>query len=442
MKLGTLHKFAFCVGTAMLLGGALAYPDAAYAAKDTKGKKAENQFPNATRKDPKVSMSEGVQRKLNKAFDLIQEDKLDDAQKLIDEVLADGKKTPYAEALALQTKGQILWQKDDYPGAIDALKKAIAMDAMPNSNQFPAMYQLAQLYLMQEKYNESLAAADDYIKQSGNASADVLALKGNDLYRLEKYPEAVVILKEAIAKAEKPNDSWRQILMASLFEMNDYAEAAKIAEADLAKDPNNKKVIQQLSSIYINGKQEAKAMELMASAKAKGLFTTEDDYKQLAQLYNYADKPKEAAAALEEGVQKGIVKNNYDVYKLLGDSYSLSDQEEKAVEAYGKASPLAKDGEADFLRGQMLINLQRWAEAKDAMTKALERGVKRVGAANVLLGNALNELGDRAGAIAAMKKAAAYDETKAMASAWLKSIESGATVKVKAPPKAVPQKKK
>lgn len=432
MKLGSLHRFAFCVGTAVLLGGAC-YSDFAAArepsARSKKDDKKENAYPHATRQEPKVSLSESAQKKINKAFDLMQEEKYAEAEKLADEVQNDGKATPYAKALALQTKGQVKWNQDDNLGAIELMKQAIALDAMPNGNQFAAMFQLAQLYLMEEKYQESLAVLDDYVKQSGDNSSKVLAVRGNDLYRLEKYPEAIETIKQALANSDKPEDSWRQILMASYFETEQYGEAAKVLEADLAKDPNNKKAIQQLASVYINDKQEAKAQQLMADAKAKGLFTTEDDYKQLAQLYNVADKPKDAAAVLEEGFQKGIIKPSYAMYKLLGDSYSLAEEDDKGIEAYAKASPLASDGEADFLRGQLLINRERWADAKAAMTQALSRGVKRQGAAYVLLGNAENELGNKQGAIAAMEKAKNYDETRKMAETWLKAIKGGVTVR-------------
>jgi tetratricopeptide (TPR) repeat protein len=128
------------------------------------------------------------------------------------------------------------------------------------------------------------------------------------------------------------------------------------------------------------------------------------------------------------------------MYKLLGDSYALSDNEPKAIEAYTKASPLATDGESDFQRGQLMINAERWADAKAALTQALSRGIKRQGAAYVLLGNAENELGDKQGAIAAMEKARGYDETRAMADTWLRSLKAGGVVKTAKPQK--PQKQK
>lgn len=420
-------------------GGRSHDPSASHAKKD-EAKDAKNNYPNATRVEPSKPSLGKAQSKLSKVNDLIADDKNEQADKLLDELLADSSLTPYAKAMASYFKGQIKSQQDDNASAITLLKQAVDLDVMPNANQFPAMYALAQLYLVEEKYPEAVAMLDAYVKQSGEETAKVLAFKANAYYRMEKYQQAVDTMKAAMAKTDKPEESWRQILMASLFELEKFDEAAQIAEADLAKDPNNKKLVQQLSSIYINAKQESKALNLMADAKSRGLFNTEDDYKQLAQLYNYADKPKEGAAALEEGFQKGVVKPSYAMYKLLGDSYALSDQEAKAIEAYGKASPMATDGEADFQRGQLLVNSERYADAKAALTQALSRGVKRQGAAYVLLGNAESELGNKQAAIEAMQKARGYEETRAMADTWLRSLNAGVPVK-KAPPQKVQRQK-
>ncbi|MEO8672272.1 MAG: tetratricopeptide repeat protein [Tahibacter sp.] len=435
-----MKKTVLCLGAALFLATGLAAAQSRMAGQRggnessksvKKDASAANTYPNATRHDPKAQMPDSIGRTLNKINDAMAEGNTDEGLKLADEVLQDKKLTPYAQAFALYLRANMKWEKEDGAGAIADMKQAISIDALPNSNQFPAMYTLAQYQLQEEKYADALVSVDDYVKQSGDSKAEVLAIKGNAYYRLEKYQDAINSLKEAIAKSEKTNESWNQILMASYFELDQYDEAAKISEAQLAKTPTDKKLIQQLASIYVNGKHEDRALKLLADSKAKGLFTTGDDYKLLAQLYGQADKAKDGAAVLEEGFTKGVVKPSYEMYKLLGDSYALADDETKAIDAYEKASPFAKDGEADFLRGQLLVNNQKWPDARDAMKKALQRGVKRQGAAYVLLGNAENELGNKAGAIAAMEKAKGFEETRAMSENWLKMIKGGGVVKKK-----------
>jgi Tetratricopeptide repeat len=438
MHAPNVKKLVLCLAAALMLTSTIAsaqrMPGDRSAEKQRSSKSSkstENAYPNAKRNDPKADMPGSLGTKLNKAQEAASDGNADNAIALVDEVLADKKVTPYAKAFGLYLRSNAKWEKEDGAGAIADLKEAIALDALPNANQFPAIYTLAQFQLQEEQYADAAKTVDQYIEQSGDKKAEALAVKGNALYRADQFQAAVDTMKEAIAASDKPQDSWNQILMASYFELNQYGEAAKLSESQLAKNPTDKKIIQQLASIYVNSDQNDKALKLLTDAKAKGLITTADDYKLLAQLYGQAEKPAEGAALLEEGFQKGAIQPTYEMYKLLGDSYALAENEPKAIEAYGKASPLAKDGEADLLRGQLQINNQQWAPAKESLTKAIQRGTKRQGAAYVLLGNAENELGNKTGAIAAMEKAQGYPETKEMAGTWLKMIKGGGVPKKK-----------
>ncbi len=395
-------------------------------------KSTANEYPNATRKEPKPDISEISQKQLTAAFKHLDENETDAASELLTKVIEDKRASNYAHALAAQAMSQVRWEKDDYAGAIDQIRLAIKLDALPNKSHFQAIYQLAQLSLAQEKYQDALDAITEWFKLSGAQTADAYAVQGNAYYRLDKFQLAIDSMKKALALSQKTNESWLQILMASYFELEQYDEASKVAEQQLAKDPNNKKLIQQLSSIYINAKQEAKALELMSGAKAKGLVTTEEDYKQLAQLYNYLEKPKDAASVLNEGISKGIIKPSYDLYKLQGDAYALAEDDKNAIEAYSKAAPFAKDGNVDYLRGHLLLDADRSKEAREALTQAIAKGgLKQPGEAYILLGNAEYDLGNTAAAIAAYEKAKAYPSTQKMAESWLKSAKAGAPIKKK-----------
>lgn len=440
MHAPNVKKLVLCLGAATLLAAGVASAsripgernsDQQRSSKSSSKSSNENQYPNAKRNDPKTDMPGALGTKLNKAQEAAADGDSDKAINLIDEVLADKKLTPYAKAFGLYLRSNAKWEKEDGAGAIADLKEAIALDALPNSNQFPAMYTLAQFQLQEEQYADAAKSVDQYIELSGDKKPEAMAVKANALYRADKFQDAIDTMKQAIAASDKPQESWNQILMASYFELNQYDEAAKLSEQQLAKNPNDKKLIQQLASIYVNGEQNDKALKLLSDAKSRGLITTADDYKLLAQLYGQAQKPAEGAALLEEGFQKGAIQPSYEMYKLLGDSYALAENEPKAIDAYGKASPMAKDGEADLLRGQLQINNQQWAPAKESLTKALSRGVKRQGAAYVLLGNAENELGNKSAAIAAMEKAQGYEETRQMAGTWLKMIKGGGAPKKK-----------
>jgi predicted Zn-dependent protease len=214
--------------------------------------------------------------------------------------------------------------------------------------------------------------------------------------------------------------------MASYAELDQYDQAAAILEQQLAKNPNDAKLTTQLATVYVKAKQDQKAVDLLAGAKQKGLLTSENDYKLMTQLYDQLDKSKEGAAVLAEGLQKNIVKPSYENYKLLGDSYALANDDPHAIEAYAKASPLAQDGNVDYVRGSLLMNNDRGKEAVEALRQAVAKGgLKQPGEAYILLGDAQNYQNDSKGAMAAWEKAKAYPSTKTMAEQRLKTQRGG-----------------
>lgn len=405
-----------------------------------RNKKEENEFPNATRSEPRtLKISESNSKKINEAYAFLDEGEDAKAREILQGILDNARSSPYEKALCLQGLSQILYNEDDIAGAIEANEKAIALDSLDNKSHFNLVYQVAQMNLMDERYDGALAAIDRWTALTGNETAEALALKGNALYRLERYPEASAAMQKAIDMSPDPSDTWQQILVASYYDAENFPEAAKAAEAILAKDPSKKTVARQLASIYIEMEQGDKAIAVLEGAKSRGLLTDAADLRQLFQLYNYVEKPAEAARTINEGLAAGILKEDFDTLKGLGDSWVLTAQLaadesaqqkeafDKAIEAYGRASPLAKDGEMDFVRAQLLIQeKERFADGKAAMNQALSRGgLKREGEAYILLGNAEAELGNQKAAIAAYEKARSFPNTKSMAESWLRSTRGG-----------------
>lgn len=399
--------------------------------KSSKQEKQETKYPNATRKQPSnagVSAKEG--KTLNEGLQAANSG--DSATALKDlQPIADSSSSAYAKSLAMLGLAQVKYRSGDTKGAIALQKQALDSNALDNDSYFQGLETLAQMYIADEDYSDALTTLNTWSKESGTQSADIEALKGNAYYRLQKYPEAVTAIQKAKSLSDKPQPSWDQIEMASYFAMDKYDDAAKLAEAALAKDPNNSTLLQNVIAIYINAHQDQKALALLERARANGQIKDEAGYMNMAKMYDNlgqsSDNPKpnamKAVGVLKEGMSKGIIQPGFDSYKLLGDSYAIAGDYKDAVDAYGKAAPDAKTGEVDFLRGQMLENLGRHKEAKDALTQAVAKGgFKRMGAAYLTLGNAELALKEKSAAAAAYKQAEQDPETRADARRMLKQL--------------------
>lgn len=303
-----------------------------------------SQYPNATRPEPKVQgLSQKQADALNEGLNAVNSNDAATAQKDL-QPIADGSDNPYAKAKALSGLALLKYNSGDTKGAIALQKQALDLNSLPNDDYFPTLYALAQMYVADEDYPQALAALDSWLQQSGKQSADAYALKGNVLYRMEKYPEAVAAIQKAKATSDQPKESWDQILIASYFAMDKYDEAAKVAEAALAKDPNNAKLLMNVVQIYINAQEYDKALPLLERARANGQITDEATYVNMAKLYyNIAVSGKDtktnalkAAQVVEDGMSKGVIKPNSDNYKLEGDAYLLGGETAKANAAYEK----------------------------------------------------------------------------------------------------------
>ena len=364
----------------------------ANAARRGEQKKEEVLYPDATREEPEAKGSPKVQTKLNKLIEaynkaLEQEDEAKatagytTARTLADEIIANGSANAYDKALAAQIASQAALNTDDEAAAEGYLKQAIDANALGNNQHFQLMLQLAQLQLQKDDYTNGFATLDKYLAESKSKRPADFAFKGQYLYQADRFAECIPPLKQAIETSTNPEDkvdNWTQILMVCYQEAGQLAEAVKVAEQLAAKSPNDKRAQMNLASIYLNSEQEAKAAAVLEKLRAAGLMTEEKDYRQLYLTYaNMEGKEKDVIAVVNEGLQKGVVKPDYQTYLALAQAYYYSEQIPQAIEAWQKAAPLSKDGETYLNLARVLWQEGRIPEAKVAARAALDKGLKK-----------------------------------------------------------------
>ena len=364
----------------------------ANAARRGEQKKEEVLFPDTTRQEPEAKGSPKVQTKLNKLIEaynkaLDQEDEAKatagytTARTLADEIIANGSANAYDKALAAQIASQAALNTDDEAAAEGYLKQAVDANALGNNQHFQLMLQLAQLQLQKDDYTNGFATLDKYLAESKSKRPADFAFKGQYLYQADRFAECIPPLKQAIETSTNPEDkvdNWTQILMVCYQEAGQLAEAVKVAEQLAAKSPNDKRAQMNLASIYLNSEQEAKAAAVLEKLRAAGLMTEEKDYRQLYLTYaNMDGKEKDVIAVINEGLQKGVVKPDYQTYLALAQAYYYSEQIPQAIEAWQKAAPLSKDGETYLNLARVLWQEGRIPEAKVAARAALDKGLKK-----------------------------------------------------------------
>ena len=292
---------------------------------------------------------------------------------------------------------------------------------------------LAQFQMADEQYQAALDTLTKWRAEGKKETAASYALEGNADYRLGKYPEAIAAINKAKSLTDKPEASWNQILMASYSESGQDDKAAALAQQQVSANPDDPTALNNAAAVLMQAHKYPEAIQLLEKARAAGAFKTEANYVSLAKLYlitgqdssDPAPNAVKAGQVLQDGMSKGVVKPSADTYVLLGQSAELANNTSAAVDAYNKAVPLAKDGEAALRAGRLLLSENKYSQAKGLIQQGIDKGVKQIGVAYMLLAEAERGLKNKPAAITAMKKAAQQPETAEKAKAWLKKAGAG-----------------
>ncbi|WP_411833496.1 heme biosynthesis protein HemY [Pseudoxanthomonas mexicana] len=341
-------------------------------------KKPEVRYPDATREEPKAKAS-NMQNKLGKLFKAYEKDDNEaEALALANELLADPKASNHDKAIAAQVGAQAAYGLDDTATTKRMLQQVIALNALDNNNHYQSMLMLAQLQLQDDELQAGVATLDQYLEETRSKKPEDLLQKGQALYQMEKYPEAIEVIKQAIAASSEPKDSWYNLLMASYAEAEQFGEAVKVAEQMANKNPADKRAQLNLISVYQQADQFDKAAVTLEKMRAAGQLTEEKEYRQLYVTYaNMEGKEKEVISVVNEGLQKGILKaDDYQNQLALAQAYYYSEQIPQAIEAWRKAAPLAPTGDTYLNLARVLWQEDRIPEAKQAARAALDKGIK------------------------------------------------------------------
>lgn len=389
------------------------------------------------RSNPKKTglSNNSLSKLLNKAQDLAEDEKFEEALAQLELALAKAK-TPYDIAKTNQIKASYLYNLDRLDDAASAAREAIKADGLDNIEHLQTKFLLAQLLTQAEDYPGSIKAFDDYAADAPKVKGSEYILQAGNYYYSDDFKNAIVFADKAFATGDEPAKSWYQIKLNSFYQGEDYAGAVSYAKELMVKEPDNRQYLSIIVSSYLSEDKNEEALATLIDAKGKGLLDSDSLWRQLYQLYANTEKFELAAGAIEEGIAKGFLKADAKLVNTLGQNYYMAGQDleekpgakplfEKAIAAFKQAITLdAKDGEAELWLGQLLLlDLDDPKQARIHLAAATGKTLARPGNAYYLLGVAEDQAGNRAAAKAALVKAQGYPESKTNATNYLKNFK-------------------
>lgn len=372
------------------------------------------------------ALDEQTYRRMNNAYELVSEEQYDEAYNAFMQ-LRSRASGDYVQSILAQAIAQVEWARGNYQAALSNFETAVELDALPDETHYALMYQIAQLYDMQERYDDALAALDLWFcKVPEDQHQDTAyILKASILARKEDWPAVIDAVDQAIGMSDAPQENWYRLKLAAQFQLQRYPGAAETLELLVAGWPEKKDYWLQLSNVYMQLKEHQKALSVSALAYRRGMLSTQSDYLLLANLYAMEDVPYKAAQVMQEGLEQGIVEPTERHWTLVGDTWYSSEEYEQALAAFEQAGRAALDGQIDLRRGYILVDMERWDEAAQALSAALEKGGlsdNETGRAYLMQGMSQFNLGNLDQASTAWGRAGRYDNTRSAAQQWMNHL--------------------
>ena len=337
----------------------------------------------------------------------------------------------YELAMLYNFYGFIYYNEEDYQKAFESFKQVVAQQPIPESFEQTTLFSLAQLSMMQSKYDEVLSYLDRWDGlNNGKVPAKNFVLRAQAMYQNKDYQKASEFIEKAIAtQEENPDDgiadeNWYILQRAIYYELKQPKKVTDVL-VKLVRYYDKPKYWLQLGGMYGEIGQEKKQLAVMEAAHQMGYVESGADMFNLAQLYYYHQVPYKGAELMEEAIADGKLKRNLKNLRFLSQCYAASKDSDKAIPVMQQAAELSDDGELNAQLAQLYLNSDQWELAIDNARMALDKGdIRSPGTAHLVIGMALFNQQRFAEALNALAEAEKFKRTKKMAKQWQKYVSS------------------
>ena len=302
-------------------------------------------YPDATRVPPEAKASGKTVKQLQALQELYEKQDMAGVIAKAEQVAALPAAGAYEKSFAYSLAGNAAADLDDQTKAAEYFGKAVEANGLDNDSHYNTMFNQAVSQFGNEKYADSLATMDRFLAETKSVDPKHAGFRAGILANLGRHDEAAVIYKDLVAK-----------------------------------NPTDKRILMNAVAALQGADKFDQANVLLEDAYKRGMLSESRELRALYVGYMNAQRWADAKKVIDDGVAKGILQSGPDLardYQVLAQNAYVDDKIALAIELYGKAAPMAADGEAYLNLAKVLEYSGKKADAKVAAQKALDKGVKK-----------------------------------------------------------------
>ena len=352
------------------------------------------------------------------------------AEILNDMISEDGKKAlnSYELANVYNLHAFLSYANEDYPGSLRYYEKVIAQPDIPLAMEINTRFTIAQLYFVQEKWQQGIDALLMWFDLSEQPNADAYVLLAQGYYQVKKYDLALKNVETAISMHETagklPKEQWYNLARFLYFDREDLDSALDVLNTLLIYYPKKQYWV-QASHLYGEKKDEKRQLALLEAAYEQGLLDRSSELVSMAYLYLNAEVPYYAGSVMARGFDDELLDDKSKNYELAGSAWAQAREVAKSIPMMEKAAVKSEEGELYVRLGNVYLDGDQFAKAADSVEKGLKKGgVKRPDQARLVLGMSYFNLGEYNKARRAFRDAGKDKRSAKYSQQWLKYITS------------------
>ena len=266
---------------------------------------------------------------------------------------------------------------DDLPNTIRSYENILGQGVITEALELSSLRALYQLYYAESQYNKALEYIGRWEILKGTPDPQITYVKATIYYQLENFGKsleyALLVEEIAISQQRTMRENWWYLQVVLYNQVENVDKVIAVLEKLIQHYPK-KQYWMHLAGMYSEKNQEDRSLSAFYAAYIQGFLQKESEIVMLSQRLLNAETPYEASQVLTRGFEEGIVEGSEKNYRLLAMAYTMSQEKEKAIDAWREATGYAEDGELYYYLAQALANEDRHKEAIDAYRNAIKLG--------------------------------------------------------------------